>query len=307
MYAWYVQGLSIKEIQGRLSRNGVMTRRGNHLWSLGSIQLILRNPVYVGYFDYTDKMVGETVRITTPALIDATTYQSAQDRRKGSRNRRVNALQIKHFYLLRGLLVCGHCGTLMSGRINRAGHQNFYYCAKKERVWKSAPDDSPKWVRGKACSLTRSINIDRTDQLVISMAASIIRDTRESLSEKMKQNSVEKSTISEIDQDLLDVLTTESVMNIGEMPREDQRDLLGMIVSSIRVRFDGKTGKHAVDLDLTAPISRLLDSVDEPSGTPQDRPNDVEPESHDAHQQVDADPSSPRSDDPRCLNMQLNA
>ncbi len=88
---------------------------------------------------------------------------------------------------------------------------------------------------------------------------------------------------------------------------DDKKVIVNEVITRVAVYFDGKTGKHTVDLHLTAPISRLLASVDEPSGTTQDRPIDVEPESHDAHQQVDADPSSPRSDDPRCLNMQQNA
>ncbi|MFM7008130.1 MAG: recombinase family protein, partial [Betaproteobacteria bacterium] len=48
MFDWYCHGVPVKEIQYRLSRHGVMTRRGNQQWSLGSIQLILRNPVYAG-------------------------------------------------------------------------------------------------------------------------------------------------------------------------------------------------------------------------------------------------------------------
>lgn len=82
IYNWYCSGSSVKEIQSFLSRQGVLTRRGNSQWSLGSIQLILRNPFYSGYFDYTDKMVGETVRIQTPSIIDSHLFQTAQNKRK---------------------------------------------------------------------------------------------------------------------------------------------------------------------------------------------------------------------------------
>ena len=60
-------------------------RRGNSHWSLGSIQLILRNTVYSGHFHYTDKMVGETVRIQTPVIINSHLFQIAQDRRQKNR------------------------------------------------------------------------------------------------------------------------------------------------------------------------------------------------------------------------------
>ena|GEM_PF-1780747 len=82
MYDWYCQGQSVKSIEAKLNQAGVLTRRGNKHWSLGSIQLILKNPVYVGYFDYCDKMVGETVRIPTPPIIDAHLFQIAQDKKR---------------------------------------------------------------------------------------------------------------------------------------------------------------------------------------------------------------------------------
>ena len=166
IYDWYCHGVTVKEIQARLSRQGVMTRRGNQQWSLGSIQVILRNPVYVGYFDYTDKMIGETVRIDTPSIIDTHTYQYAQDKRKRTLDRKHMLNPSKHFYLLRDVLVCGHCGSPMGGRTNKAGHQHLYYCVKKERVWKTRDENHPKWKRGIDCSMVRSINIGKTNQLV---------------------------------------------------------------------------------------------------------------------------------------------
>lgn len=36
IYDWYCQGVSVKEIQTKLLHAGVMTRRGNAVWSLGS-------------------------------------------------------------------------------------------------------------------------------------------------------------------------------------------------------------------------------------------------------------------------------
>lgn len=103
IYDWYCHGVAVKEIQSRLSRQGVMTRRGNAQWSLGSIQLILRNPVYAGHFDYTDKMIGETVRIQTPAIIDPHLFQIAQDKRKATREHKHQVTPSKHFHLLRGV------------------------------------------------------------------------------------------------------------------------------------------------------------------------------------------------------------
>lgn len=179
MFGWYCQGIAVKEIQSRLSRQGVMTRRGNAQWSLGSIQLILKNPVYSGYYDYCDKMVGETVRIPAPQIIDAHLFQIAQDKRRLVRERKLQPNATKHFYLLRGLLTCGDCGSHLGGRTHRAGHQHVYYCPKRERSWKTREQTDSKWVRGKECSMIRSINIEMTDRLIWNLIKSTLREIRE--------------------------------------------------------------------------------------------------------------------------------
>ena len=61
MFEWYNKGIPVIEIKSRLDSAGVLTRRQSGLWSLPSIRLILRNTVYVGHYNYTDKMIGETV------------------------------------------------------------------------------------------------------------------------------------------------------------------------------------------------------------------------------------------------------
>ena len=86
------------------------------------------------------------------------------------RKRQVN--RTTHFYLLRDFMVCGHCETPMGARTkisksSSRGNENFYYCPKKERAWvKDAPKDDDKWVRGRSCQMTKSLNIPITDELV---------------------------------------------------------------------------------------------------------------------------------------------
>ena len=54
----------------------------------------------------------------------------------------------------------------MGGRTYMAGHQQVYYCVQKERLWKTRGEDHPKWKRGTGCSMVRSANIAKTDQIV---------------------------------------------------------------------------------------------------------------------------------------------
>ena len=72
----YRDGCSIDEIRTELLRNGVATRRGNAVWSHGSLDKLLTNTHYGGYYNFTDKKSEETIRsfcspILLPSLIQA--------------------------------------------------------------------------------------------------------------------------------------------------------------------------------------------------------------------------------------------
>ena len=261
IFDWYCLGGSIKAIQLKLSRNGVVTRRGNQLWSLGSIQLILKNTVYAGHYDYRDKMIGETVRISSPTIIGATLFQSAQDRRKRFRQSGQIERATKHFYLLRGLLVCGHCGSYMGGRTNKAGHQNLYYCTTKERQWKSRTDESQKWKRGIVCSMTRSINIENTDRQVIEIAKSIL--------EEIHQHSLNTASAADEHQDSLDDL--EAISTAGftainpsdfvSLPGTSQREIIRGLIERIEVFFDRPTSTHRLDIQHSERVKCALKTI----------------------------------------------
>ena len=50
-------------------KNGVLSRRGNVIWSDLSIRKILENTHFGGYYNYTDKMLNETVRVEFPKTL----------------------------------------------------------------------------------------------------------------------------------------------------------------------------------------------------------------------------------------------
>lgn len=177
MFKMYSEKNSIDDIRNLLNSNGVITRRGNTIWSLGSIYKILTNTVYIGYYNYTDKKIGETVRVQTPQFIDDVTFNSIQRKFERINQRKHQTNTSKNFYLLRDLMVCEHCGTKMSGKIG-IGH-NHYYCPKKERQWvrKSIPEDQ-KWVRGNRCSMVRSLNIDTVDTVVWETVQQTVKESK---------------------------------------------------------------------------------------------------------------------------------
>lgn len=178
IYGWASTGKATQWIKDQLDKHGVKTRHGKGLWSLGSIQKILRNTHYIGHYQYSDKKLDETVECQCPVLMKDTLWQRVQAKREATKLRKGQINRTKNFYLLRNLMFCGHCGRPMSGRIKLSKNERHYYCPDKERRWvKDPPADDNKWVRGKGCDMTRSLNIPRTDALVWNGVKRIVSDS----------------------------------------------------------------------------------------------------------------------------------
>jgi site-specific DNA recombinase len=85
---------------------------------------MLRNPFYKGESVHRGQG-GELVR-QVPALVDAATWQAAQDAL--TRNRRLSKKNAKHDYWLRGLIRCGECGLSYVGGCD--GGTRRYRCVR---------------------------------------------------------------------------------------------------------------------------------------------------------------------------------
>jgi DNA invertase Pin-like site-specific DNA recombinase len=178
IYEWYSRMKTIKWIKFQLESNQVLTRRQNTVWSLGSIEAILKNPQYIGRYTFTDSSSQESVDCFCPALIDEDLWSSVQEKRKRNSERRTQNNPTKRFYLLRNLMFCGHCGRQISGRIKESKDERLYYCPEKERIWKTdntKPED--KYVHGRGCSMNRSLNIPRTDTIVWNTVIDVLSDS----------------------------------------------------------------------------------------------------------------------------------
>ena len=172
IFGWYSKGKTQQWIKVQLDTNGVQPRRKKSSWSVGSINALLKNTHYIGHYVFTDKMTEETIEVPCPAFVDVTVWNECQRKREKTLKRKGQVNRTKRFYLLRDFMVCGHCGTPMGARTvirkdKNKGNENFYYCARKERKWvKDQPKKDEKWVRGRDCEMTKSLNIPLTDTLV---------------------------------------------------------------------------------------------------------------------------------------------
>ena len=130
----YCNGASVKTIRSSLIESGVRPRRGNKIWSLGSVQALLTNPHYRGSYKVTDKKYKETIEITCQPILSPEEIQRFDAVHNSRRTLRDGESNMKNFYLLRGLLCCGHCGSVMGGRIYPAQNRSAYYCTRHERL-----------------------------------------------------------------------------------------------------------------------------------------------------------------------------
>lgn len=163
------KGTSTVGIKKILDSHAVAPRRKNGLWSLGSINAMLKNTHYSGYYIFTDSKSDEQIQVQCPSIVDTTTWKQAQHKRSPKVLRKTQkSATVKNFYLLRDLMFCGHCGRPISGRIIKSRSENSYYCPSREREWAAngGVTDKKKWQRGLGCGFTRALNIQRTDELV---------------------------------------------------------------------------------------------------------------------------------------------
>ena len=112
-------------------------------WSQPVIYSILKNTVYKGERPYKGKTY------PCPQIINSEVFDLVQSKLKQANN--FKNTNNKHFYLLKGLMKCGFCGSTIYGRKKTNLHDNYYACAVK--------------IKGSVCS-NKGIGIDYLDNLI---------------------------------------------------------------------------------------------------------------------------------------------
>ena len=133
IFEQFVDGVAFRKIRDSLIRNGARPRRGK-IWSLGTLDGIFKNSHYRGRYTITDKFYGETVTATCDPILSPSLIAQFDEAVLRRRKMRSGESNLKTFYLLRGLLVCGHCGSVLCGREYRTQNRSVYYCARRERL-----------------------------------------------------------------------------------------------------------------------------------------------------------------------------
>lgn len=153
------EGLRLRQVCQRLAAQGFKPRWGRR-WDESTLAGVVHNPVYIGRayhqkceaVEPRERRDGrryvrepknarrarpehEWILSKVPAIVDETLFDRAQQRLRD--NRRQTAGQVKHPYLLRGLLFCSRCGRKMWGFCRDFGERHerrYYMCNANDRL-----------------------------------------------------------------------------------------------------------------------------------------------------------------------------
>ena len=198
IFTWYDNGKSTTFIGEQLDVNGIKPRRSK-LWNIGSLHKILGNDLYIG----RDEMIDSITNSKKPKklyyqnerlrLIDNELFYRVRKRLDQNlylKNSLSN--KVKHDIVLRGKVECGGCGLVFRTRIKPKKYEKIMYCPSKERIWKN------KNKKFKSCDNRRSVNIDKTEQMVWDILCEIL-ETSHIIKEQMKGTSLNKKLEDEDD------------------------------------------------------------------------------------------------------------
>lgn len=113
--------LSLSEVAKLARESGLSPRGRSTLYGKAAIQQILRNPIYRGNVVWS----GKTFQGIHEPLVSRELWNAVQDTLEGRRLQ--SGRRRKHNYPFARLIVCGHCGGLMTGQMHR--RHVYYHCS----------------------------------------------------------------------------------------------------------------------------------------------------------------------------------
>ena len=201
IFEWYDLGKSTKWIGLQLDRNGIKPRRSK-FWNIGSIQSLLRNEIYIGIDTMIDTITkyknGKpkvlTYKTERLRIIDDELFNRVRKKVKSNTQRLNVKGKTKYDVLLRGKIFCGDCGLMWSvKKMERPRYENFYRCPNKERLWRDKGQSGIK-----PCSNTKSMNIDRTNDIVWNTLCEVLNKSH-LIKQEIKEKTLNKKLETEKD------------------------------------------------------------------------------------------------------------
>ena len=195
-YAWYTRdGLSIGAVTRRLNELSVPTKKQGAQWQRSTLWAMLRNPAYKGTACFGKTQTGarqrsntralggraslparvsasrelpreQWIEIAVPALIEADTFEAAQERLASNKQR--SSRRTIEPSVLQGLLHCQECGHALYRSSSRSSARKIYY-------YRCLGSDAWRYSGSARCE-ERPIRQDLLDHIVWSELVRLIED-----------------------------------------------------------------------------------------------------------------------------------
>jgi site-specific DNA recombinase len=153
MFQRFADTPSLSRLRDELHRRGWYTR-SNKSWSKMALDHILRNPVYCGLIRFGEQQF----KGAHEALIEESLYRKVQSVR---RDRSHGATKLKREFLLKGLIRCADCGSVMTPHYTQKRHKDgsltripYYRCTRTMHF-------------SNAVCMVKHINADHLESLVV--------------------------------------------------------------------------------------------------------------------------------------------
>ena len=119
----YNNGEKLKEIIGRLNREGIKTKAGS-AFNMNSLSRIIRNEKYIGIFTAN----GVSYDNIIPAILDVDLFREC-NRKMDAHKHKQRECKTEKAYILSGKLFCGYCGSMMTAETgtSKTGVVHHYY------------------------------------------------------------------------------------------------------------------------------------------------------------------------------------
>jgi site-specific DNA recombinase len=172
IYQMYSDRNSIEQIRKHLMMNGVLTRRGNPTFTHRSLEMILENTHYSGYYKVKNHRTGEEYTNECPSIISVGLRDSV-DKIKAERSysNRIREPNKKYTYLLDSNMYCKSCGCRYGvKRFKDNPNRDYYFCKSKELDWRASKEGRKTY----DCDVKGSVKVLKTDELVFDTVVSTL-------------------------------------------------------------------------------------------------------------------------------------
>jgi DNA invertase Pin-like site-specific DNA recombinase len=255
IYAEYSMGKALKDIKSHLERNQIKTRRENEKWSMGSLQVILKNQTYLGFDHFTDKKTNLTIKNSIPQLISNKLWNEVQERRKLMLLRKGQLNKTKKFYLFRDFLFCS-CGTPMGGRIKLDKHIQHYYCPLSERRFNNS------YKKDETCDMKRCLNIQTTDKIVWNKIVDVLGDTIK-LKEILKEKTIIGKSMSSREVKKIIKEKDEKIIELTKTKNKLEKGLVTIETENILNKYPSIEVYKALKRDVTKKYNQTLSEIED--------------------------------------------